>query len=102
MSREDLERVMFFQSAKEDASKAVQRNPRDATAHTQLGGALLELSHFQQGSDSFAMIQEARHYKHMLCFYYVLPLIDYKIKWMLGLARLTEAQYMRSEYNSNA
>ncbi|KAH0445893.1 hypothetical protein IEQ34_025273 [Dendrobium chrysotoxum] len=59
MSREDLERVMFFQEAREQAHKAVQNNPSDATAHTQLGGALLELSHFQAGPESNAMIQEA-------------------------------------------
>lgn len=59
MSREDMERMMFFEAAKEEASRAVARNPKDADAHTQLGGALLEMSHFQQGQDSHDMIQKA-------------------------------------------
>ena len=58
LSRDDMERIIFFEQAKEAAHADVEKNPRDATALTQLGGALLELSHFQNMPESYQMIQE--------------------------------------------
>lgn len=59
LSREDLERLMFFEQAREQAESDFKSNPRDAQALTRWGGALLELAHFRQGDDSYSMIEDA-------------------------------------------
>jgi tetratricopeptide (TPR) repeat protein len=59
LSREDLERLMFFEQAREQAENDFRANNRDAQALTRWGGALLELAHFRQGDDSYGMIETA-------------------------------------------
>ncbi|GAB4819064.1 hypothetical protein N2152v2_006110 [Parachlorella kessleri] len=59
LGREDIERLMFFEHAREVAEKEFQANPRDAVALTKWGGALLELAHFRQGGEAAEMIEEA-------------------------------------------
>merc|ERR1719316_2504281 len=49
MSREDMERLMFFEQARGEAEADWKKNKKDARALTRWGGALLELAHFQQG-----------------------------------------------------
>jgi tetratricopeptide (TPR) repeat protein len=59
MEPDELERVIFFERAKEEAELAVERDPRDSGALTRWGGALLELAHFRQGHDAYDMIELA-------------------------------------------
>jgi len=59
MEPDELERVIFFERAKEEAELAVERDPRDSSALTRWGGALLELAHFRQGHDAYDMIELA-------------------------------------------
>lgn len=60
ISREELERLMFFEQAKEQAAQEVDKNPNDTGALTRWGGALLELAHFRQGPEAFEMIDHVR------------------------------------------
>lgn len=57
MEPDELERVIFFERAKEEAEQAFEKDPRDASALTRWGGALLELAHFRQGHDAYDMIE---------------------------------------------
>ncbi|KDD75694.1 plant specific mitochondrial import receptor subunit TOM20, partial [Helicosporidium sp. ATCC 50920] len=59
LSREDIERIMFFEQAREQAAADHARSPRDALTLTKWGGALLELAHFRQGGEAHSMIEEA-------------------------------------------
>uniref|UniRef100_A0A1D1ZSB5 Mitochondrial import receptor subunit TOM20 n=1 Tax=Auxenochlorella protothecoides TaxID=3075 RepID=A0A1D1ZSB5_AUXPR len=59
LSREDVERLMFFDQTREAAEREHKANPKDALVLTKWGGALLELAHFRQGSDAYSMIEEA-------------------------------------------
>lgn len=76
VSREELERMIFFEQAKEQAELDVKRNPNDASALTRWGGALLELAHFRQGHEAFDMIEQvttATSHRPPLCH---LSLVD--------------------------
>ncbi|KAI3428347.1 hypothetical protein D9Q98_006727 [Chlorella vulgaris] len=59
MGREDLERLMFFESAREQAEREWKINNKDSMALTKWGGALLELAHFRQGNEAYEMIEQA-------------------------------------------
>ncbi|PSC69743.1 mitochondrial import receptor subunit TOM20 [Micractinium conductrix] len=59
INREDLERLMFFEQAREQAEREFKANNKDAMALTKWGGALLELAHFRQGGEAYEMIEEA-------------------------------------------
>mmetsp|Transcript_10939 Transcript_10939/g.32784 ORF Transcript_10939/g.32784 Transcript_10939/m.32784 type:complete len:209 (-) Transcript_10939:1621-2247(-) len=59
LSRDDMERMMFFETAREQAELEFKANDKDAQALTRWGGALLELAHFRSGEDSYAMILSA-------------------------------------------
>lgn len=59
LSREDIERLMFFEQAREQAERDFKTNDKDALALTKWGGALLELAHFRQGNEAYDMIEEA-------------------------------------------
>lgn len=59
LGREDIERLMFFEQAREHAEREFKANPKDALALTKWGGALLELAHFRQGGEAYEMIEEA-------------------------------------------
>eukprot|EP00887_Chlorella_sp_A99_P002576 scaffold6.g2576.t1 len=59
LSRDDLERLMFFEQAKDQAEREFKANNKDALALTKWGGALLELAHFKQGNNAYEMIEEA-------------------------------------------
>ncbi|DBA91060.1 TPA: hypothetical protein ACH3X2_004163 [Trebouxia sp. C0005] len=56
---EDMQRLMFFEQAREQAQRAYERDGTDAAALTRWGGALLELAHFRQGDEARDMIKEA-------------------------------------------
>jgi len=60
MEPDELERIIFFERAKDEAEQAVKRDPHDSSALTRWGGALLELAHFRQGHDAYDMIELAR------------------------------------------
>ncbi|KAJ7532527.1 hypothetical protein O6H91_13G007700 [Diphasiastrum complanatum] len=59
LPRDELERLVFFETAREKAASDYLKNPTDADNLTRWGGALLELAHFRQGQDSVDMIEEA-------------------------------------------
>ena len=59
MSREDVERLLFFEEAREKAEDEWTKDPTDAHALTRWGGSLLELAHFRQGAEAVEMIEEA-------------------------------------------
>ncbi|KAL4442114.1 hypothetical protein ABPG77_011375 [Micractinium sp. CCAP 211/92] len=59
LGREDIERLMFFEQAREQAEREFKANNKDALALTKWGGALLELAHFRQGAEAYEMIEEA-------------------------------------------
>ncbi|KAK9813199.1 hypothetical protein WJX72_010462 [[Myrmecia] bisecta] len=59
LTREELERLMFFEQAREAAEHDYNANNRDAGALTRWGGALLELAHVRQGNEAAHMIEEA-------------------------------------------
>ncbi|KAK9836567.1 hypothetical protein WJX74_003254 [Apatococcus lobatus] len=59
LGKDELERLMFFEQAREQSQKEHEENPQDAHALTKWGGALLELAHFRQGSDAYVTIGEA-------------------------------------------
>lgn len=56
---EDMQRLMFFEQAREQAARAYERDGTDSAALTRWGGALLELAHFRQGDEARDMIKEA-------------------------------------------
>ncbi|KAL3653833.1 mitochondrial import receptor subunit tom20 [Castilleja foliolosa] len=55
----DFDRLLFFEHARRTAEAAYAINPLDADNLTRWGGVLLELSQFQNGSDSKKMVQDA-------------------------------------------
>lgn len=59
MGREEYERIIFFETAREKAAEDYQRNPLDAENLIRWGGALLELAQFQSGPGSIDMVQDA-------------------------------------------
>eukprot|EP00240_Pyramimonas_obovata_P014680 CAMPEP_0118931378 /NCGR_PEP_ID=MMETSP1169-20130426/7741_1 /TAXON_ID=36882 /ORGANISM="Pyramimonas obovata, Strain CCMP722" /LENGTH=199 /DNA_ID=CAMNT_0006873873 /DNA_START=31 /DNA_END=630 /DNA_ORIENTATION=- len=59
MSREEMERLIFFESAREKAEADWKKNKKDTVALTRWGGALLELAHFRTGSEAVDLIQMA-------------------------------------------
>ncbi|KAJ6815402.1 mitochondrial import receptor subunit TOM20-like [Iris pallida] len=60
LPQNEFERIMFFEHARKTAEAAYTKNPLDAENLTRWGGALLELSQFQNGPDSAKMIQDAK------------------------------------------
>ena len=59
LAPEELERLIFFEAAKEQAKAEVKKNPKDVQALVRWGGALLELAHLKQGHESIVCIEEA-------------------------------------------
>jgi len=59
LHREELERMLFFEEARQRAEAEHAQNPTDAHVLTRWGGALLELAHFRQGVDAVEMIELA-------------------------------------------
>lgn len=57
-SREEMEKLLFFETAREAAEADFKKNPKDAQALTRWGGALLELAHFRQGTDAVELIEQ--------------------------------------------
>ncbi|KAL1553292.1 mitochondrial import receptor subunit tom20 [Salvia divinorum] len=55
----DLDRFIFFEQARITAEASYANNPLDADNLTRWGGALLELSQFQNGADSKQMVKDA-------------------------------------------
>eukprot|EP00243_Klebsormidium_subtile_P006454 TRINITY_DN2746_c0_g1_i1.p1 TRINITY_DN2746_c0_g1~~TRINITY_DN2746_c0_g1_i1.p1 ORF type:complete len:214 (-),score=48.29 TRINITY_DN2746_c0_g1_i1:254-895(-) len=58
LSREDLDRLQFFQQTREDAEEVYKHNPEDADNLTRWGGALMELAQVP-GVDSSNLMDEA-------------------------------------------
>ncbi|XP_058093213.1 mitochondrial import receptor subunit TOM20-like [Magnolia sinica] len=59
MPESELERFIFFEQARKTAEASYAKNPLDADNLTRWGGALLELSQFQNGPDCTKMINDA-------------------------------------------
>ena len=59
LHREELERMLFFEEARQRAEADHAINPEDAHVLTRWGGALLELAHFRQGVEAVEMIELA-------------------------------------------
>ena len=59
LHREELERMLFFEEARQRAEADHATNPEDAHVLTRWGGALLELAHFRQGVEAVEMIELA-------------------------------------------
>ncbi|KAL7094978.1 hypothetical protein ACP275_11G138100 [Erythranthe tilingii] len=55
----DFDRLLFFEHARRTAEATHAKNPLDADNLTRWGGVLLELSQFQNGPESTAMVQDA-------------------------------------------
>eukprot|EP00252_Welwitschia_mirabilis_P002678 TRINITY_DN1262_c0_g1_i2.p1 TRINITY_DN1262_c0_g1~~TRINITY_DN1262_c0_g1_i2.p1 ORF type:complete len:205 (-),score=53.99 TRINITY_DN1262_c0_g1_i2:344-958(-) len=55
----DFDRLIFFEATRKNAEAEYAKNPLDAENLTRWGGALLELSQFQQGEDCVGMVKEA-------------------------------------------
>ncbi|XP_031481528.1 mitochondrial import receptor subunit TOM20-like [Nymphaea colorata] len=55
----DFDRLLFFEAARKTAEVNYAKDPLDADNLTRWGGALLELSQFQQGQDCIKLIKEA-------------------------------------------
>ncbi|KAL9673573.1 hypothetical protein QQ045_029834 [Rhodiola kirilowii] len=55
----DFDRLLFFEHARKTAEANYIKNPLDADNLTRWGGALLELSQFQNVQDSKSMIRDA-------------------------------------------
>uniref|UniRef100_A0A7N0V7M6 Mitochondrial import receptor subunit TOM20 n=1 Tax=Kalanchoe fedtschenkoi TaxID=63787 RepID=A0A7N0V7M6_KALFE len=55
----DFDRLLFFEHARKTAEANYIKNPLDAENLTRWGGALLELSQFQNVQDSKSMIRDA-------------------------------------------
>lgn len=59
MPQNDIDRLVFFEHARQTAEAAYSKDPLDADNLTRWGGALLELSQFQNGPDSVKYVQDA-------------------------------------------
>lgn len=55
----DFERLLFFEAARKTSENQYVADPQDTDNLTKWGGALLELSQFQQGADCVKMVKEA-------------------------------------------
>ncbi|KAJ6832045.1 mitochondrial import receptor subunit TOM20-like [Iris pallida] len=60
LPQSEFERIMFFEHARKTAEAAYAKDPLDAENLTRWGGALLELSQFQNGAENTKMIQDAK------------------------------------------
>ncbi|PKA55541.1 Mitochondrial import receptor subunit TOM20 [Apostasia shenzhenica] len=55
----DFDRLLFFEHARKNAEATYVKNPLDAENLTRWGGALLELSQFQNRADSVQFVKDA-------------------------------------------
>ncbi|CAN6447760.1 unnamed protein product [Victoria cruziana] len=55
----DFDRLLFFEAARKTAEMNYAKDPLDADNLTRWGGALLELSQFQQGQECIKMVKDA-------------------------------------------
>ncbi|RWR87053.1 mitochondrial import receptor subunit TOM20-like protein [Cinnamomum micranthum f. kanehirae] len=58
MSQNDFDRLLFFEHTRKTAESNYAKNPLDADNLTRWGGALIELSQFQNGPDCMKMISD--------------------------------------------
>ncbi|ERN09941.1 hypothetical protein AMTR_s00013p00188440 [Amborella trichopoda] len=59
MPTNDIDRQFFFEAALMTAEATYAKNPLDADNLTRWGGALLELSQFQQGPNCIKMVEDS-------------------------------------------
>ncbi|KAK3284423.1 mitochondrial import receptor subunit tom20 [Cymbomonas tetramitiformis] len=57
--RDELEKLIFFEHAREEAERDWRANNNDAAALTRWGGTLLELAHFKQGTEAVDLIEQS-------------------------------------------
>eukprot|EP00897_Mesotaenium_endlicherianum_P009177 jgi/Mesen1/8288/ME000045S07749 len=86
ISREEVERLMFFEQAREQAAADYKKNPKDADNLMKWGRTLVELAQFSQGQDAFEMIGDA-----ILKLEEALALSPkrHEVMWWLGNAHTT-------------
>ncbi|GFH27275.1 translocase of outer mitochondrial membrane, partial [Haematococcus lacustris] len=56
---DNRDRAQFFEAARQSAQREYEQDNTNAQALVRWGGALLELAHYKQGSESKEMIQQA-------------------------------------------
>ncbi|XP_020261069.1 mitochondrial import receptor subunit TOM20-like [Asparagus officinalis] len=59
LPQNDFDRLIFFEHARKAAEATYAKNPLDAENLTRWGGALLELSQFQNGTDCVKMVTDS-------------------------------------------
>jgi len=59
LPQNDFDRIVFFEHARKAAEAAYAKNPLDSENLTRWGGALLELSQFQSGTDCAKMVADS-------------------------------------------
>lgn len=59
LQQNDFDRLVFFEAARKSSEANYAKNPLDADNLTRWGGALLELSQFQNGPECLKMVKEA-------------------------------------------
>jgi len=59
LPQNDFDRIVFFEHAPKAAAAAYAKNPLDSENLTRWGGALLELSQFQSGTDCAKMVADS-------------------------------------------
>ncbi|CAA6667883.1 unnamed protein product [Spirodela intermedia] len=59
LQQNEFDRLVFFEAARKTSEANYAKNPLDADNLTRWGGALLELSQFQNGPECLKMVKEA-------------------------------------------
>jgi len=87
MQQEEMERLIFFETTRQEAKAKTQENDKDIQAWLQLGGALLELAHFRRGTEAHEFLKDS-----IVAFEKVLQLDanKHEAMWCLGNALTSE------------
>ena len=87
MQSEEMERLIFFEQTRLEATAKTQSDPKDPQGWLQLGGSLLELAHFRRGAEAHDMLSES-----IEAFEKVLKLDPnrHEAMWCLGNALTSE------------